>query len=349
MFKPIIKDKKYVIYEEKPIYSEDYNVEPNILKLNSELVVVMQGPLKMEEHFTYETLKIYLKSFNNCKFILSTWKSESKEEINKIKDLGVIVLLNDPPNIKGLWNINNQILSTQNGLKYAKEIGAEYVIKTRTDQRLYETNISEFLFNIIKVFPVYDKKVQKSRLVTLSMNTFKYRLYDISDMFLFGHIDDVIKFWSCDFEKRQIFPEYHNMLEYCKLRPCEIYFTSEYLSKIGHDCKWTLQDSWQTYARYFCVVDSVCVGLYWPKYSHIINRWRNFFGQNPSLEELTFKEWLSLYLGLENIKVPENLLIDGWPEKEHLYFNENLITDLEKKIKKTLSYKIKRLFGLIKD
>lgn len=348
MFKPILKNKKYVTYDEKPAFSDDYNIIPNNLIRRPSLAIVMQGPLRIEEHFTYETLKIYLKSFRECKIILSTWKNEDEEELLKIKNLGITVLLNDPPQVKGLWNINYQILSTQNGLKLAKEMKAEYVIKTRTDQRFYESNIPEFLFNLIKAFPVYDKSVQKSRLVTLSMNTFKYRLYDISDMFLFGHIDDVIKFWDCSFEQRKIFPEFGNMLEYCKLRPSEIYFTSEYLAKIGHDCKWTLQDSWQTYARYFCVVDSVCVGLYWPKYSHIVNRWRNFFGQNQSLEELTFKEWFNLYVGLNNINVPENLLVNGWTEKDHLYFDENLFTDLEKKLKKTIFFRLKKLFGLNK-
>ena len=61
------------------------------------LTIVMQGSLKLEENFTYETLKIYQKNFPNCPKILSTWKTEDAEEIQKIKDLGVNILLNDPP------------------------------------------------------------------------------------------------------------------------------------------------------------------------------------------------------------------------------------------------------------
>lgn len=241
---PIIKDRKYVTYDEKPVYAEDYQAAHDSLKSAPVLTIMMQGPLKLEEHFTLETLKIYKRTFPNCPIVLSTWKTENAEEIEKIKALSVYVLQNDSPETKGLWNVNYQILSTQKGLQYAKDLGAEYVIKTRTDQRFYETNIPEFLFNILKKFPVYDDKKQKARLVTLSMNTFKYRLYDISDMFLFGHIDDVIKFWSCDFEERTEFPLFDNMMEYCKLRPSEIYYTTEYLAKIGHDCTWTLKDSW---------------------------------------------------------------------------------------------------------
>lgn len=345
MFEPIIKDEKYITYDEKPVYFKDYNADFDFLTNTPILTIVMQGPLKLENHFTLETLKIYQKNFPKCPIVLSTWKTENIEEIEKIKELNIPVLQNDPPTEKGLDNINFQILSTQKGLQYAKENGAEWVIKTRTDQRLYETNIPEFLFNLQKAFPVYDKSKQKSRLTTLSMNTFKYRLYDISDMFLFGHIDDVIKFWSCDFEKRTVFSEKKNMLEYCKARPSEIYFTSEYLEKIGHSCKWNLYDSWLTYSRYFCVVDSVSVGLYWPKYSNLVNRWRNFFGCNPELEELTFKEWLNMYADLSNKIAPENLLVDGWEKiKINLPFDKKMDIFNNKKIS-IFDKVLKFLFG----
>ena len=351
----IIRDKKYVTWDEKPVFAADYESAPDSLKQTPTLAIVMQGPLKLEENFTRETLKIYQKNFPDCPIVLSTWKTENADEIKKIEDLGVKVLLNSPPPpYKGLWNVNNQILSTRNGLARAKETGAEYVIKTRTDQRFYETNIPEFLFNILKTFPVYDRGAQKSRLVTFSMNTFKYRLYDISDMFLFGHIDDVIKFWSCEFEQRTDFPPHQNLLEYSELRPSEIYFTTEYLKKLGHDCKYTLRDSWLAYGRYFCVVDSVSVGLYWPKYSNIVNRWRNFFGAFPELEELTFKEWLNIYAGLDNKNVPEHFITDGLPQKSGLFFNENLlggavfgILKILKRIRKFIFYKKENAKGFL--
>lgn len=314
MFAPIVRDRKVVLFDEKPLFADDYRAESNVLKTQSVLTIMMQGPIKYENNFTYETLKLYKTIFPNCLLVLSTWKTEKADTIEKFRALGVKVLLNDAPEIKGLYNINYQILSTQQGLKYAKDLGAEYVIKTRTDQRFYETNIPEFLFNLLKVFPVYDAKVQKSRLVTLSFNTFKYRLYDVSDMFLFGHIDDVIKFWACDFEKRAEFPQTTNMLEYSQARPSEIYYTTEYLAKLGHKCEWTVKDSWCCYANYFCVIDASSIGFYWPKYSHLLNRWRNFFGTNPELEELTFKEWLNLYAGVDNIVTDkaEANLHNGW-------------------------------------
>lgn len=324
MYTPIIKDKKFVTYDEKPVFCADYRAISNNLKNPYSLTIMMQGPLKSEDDFTIETLKLYKQTFPNCPIILSTWKTEDPRAIKKIRALGVDVLLNDAPETKGLFNINYQILSTQNGLKYAKEKGAEYVIKTRTDQRFYETNIPQFLFNLLKVFPVYDANVQKARLITLSFDTFKYRLYDVSDMFLFGHIDDVIKFWSCDFEKRTKTPKWKNMLDYCKLKFSEIYYTTEYLEKLGYKIDWTLKNSWQAYARYFCIVDAHSLGLYWPKYYNFVNRWRNFLGINPQLEELTFKEWFNLYTDLDNIEAKngDEWLLNGFKLKPSILMNE---------------------------
>ena len=66
MFQPIIKDRKYITYDEKPIYAEDYQAAQDSLKSVPTLTIMMQGPLKLEEHFTLETLKIYQKTFCVC-------------------------------------------------------------------------------------------------------------------------------------------------------------------------------------------------------------------------------------------------------------------------------------------
>lgn len=97
----IIRDKKYVTWDEKPVFAADYESAPDSLKQTPTLAIVMQGPLKLEENFTRETLKIYQKNFPDCPIVLSTWKTENADEIKKIEDLGVKVLLNSPPPIKG--------------------------------------------------------------------------------------------------------------------------------------------------------------------------------------------------------------------------------------------------------
>lgn len=306
-YTPLVEESCFVNIDKKPISSEIYKAKSDCFKNDKKLTIVMQGPIMYKYDFTLETIKIYLKTFPNCPIILSTWDTENLEYLKKFENLGVSVLKNSIPEINGLWNVNYQIKSTISGLQKAKANGAEYVIKTRTDQRFYETNIKEYLFNLLEMFPLEKGICQNKRLITLSMNTFKYRLYDISDMFLFGYIDDVIKYWDTPYETREIFPSWTTLLEYCKLLPSEIGFCVKYIEKIGHKCEFSLRDSWECYRKYFCVIDASSLRLYWPKYTTNAFRWRNFIGENELLEELTFKEWLSLYQN--NLKViPEDIL-----------------------------------------
>lgn len=307
-----VNNHDIIFYDKKPLkYSNYFALQNNFIN-DKNLTIVMQGPIKYDNNFTVETIKLYNRIFKNCPIIVSTWDTEDKKVLEELKKLGCIVLSNSKPDVVDFANVNYQIKSTQLGLKEAYKIGSEYVIKTRTDQRMYETHIPEFLFNILKVFPLNENiRNQKERLVTLSLNTFKYRLYDISDMFLFGHIDDVIKFWDVAYEKRTVLPDFSNLVEYSMLELSEIGFTIEYLKKLGENLNFTLKNSWEMYAKYFCVIDTTSVGLIWPKYTNEIFRWRNFYGKNILLEELTFKEWLNLYIDGSNI-IPDETIIKNF-------------------------------------
>lgn len=288
--------------DNKPLYADDYHAVKTEQKKYPALAVVMQGGICYNNDFTLETIKLYRKTFKNCTLILSTWAHENEGLLKQIENLGCIVLRNTRPEVKCFDNTNYQIKSTQAGLKKAKELGASYVIKTRTDQRMYETQIPTFLFNLLKLFPKDPAATnQKQRLVSLSLNTFKYRLYDISDMFLFGTLEDVMNFWSMDYERRLVLPKFANWVEFAKLEPCEIGATVKYLRKMGEKLDFTLKNSWEMYKKYFCVIDTTAVGLVWPKYTDEIFRWRNFFGNNEGLEELTFKEWVNIYEDLDNM------------------------------------------------
>lgn len=300
--------KTYVNKDIKPVYYKNYKVRNDIFKNKRNLCVLLQGPIKKEDNYTIETVKLYLETFSGCPIIVSTWKTEDEEYLKQLEDLGVIVLRNDVPEIKDFCNTNYQIKSTQEGLKKAKELGAEYVIKTRTDQRFYETNLIEYLFNAQKLFPKTSEN-QRERLISLSFNTFKYRLYDVSDMFLFGHIDDVMTYWSCAYEKRHEWPKFSNLKEYSMGGPNEIGVCIQYLEKMGEKLDYTLKNSWEMYAKYFCILDASSVRLHWGKYTDKAFRWRNFIGENMVLEELTFKEWLSLYMKNDK-EIPENIITE---------------------------------------
>ena len=163
----------------------------------------MQGPFISNDNFTLNTIKLYRHNYPNVKLILSTWKipNEVKEEL---KIIDVHSIENIKPNNPGLSNINLQIVSSSSGIIAAKKLNVKYVLKTRTDQRIYHPSMDFYLFNLIKSFPLTSHNYnQIKRLVGISLGTFKYRMYGVSDMFLYGHIDDMVDYWSPPLEDRQ--------------------------------------------------------------------------------------------------------------------------------------------------
>jgi len=295
---PLKFEDDFFIYKLLPVKAKDFTLTSDKMENCPCVGIVIQGPILKENDFTLETIKNYKKTFNNpnLKIILSTWNEEDLEYINEFKKLDIEVITSEMPLKKGLLNLNCQIKSTQEGVKRAKILGCEYILKTRTDQRFYATNIIEFLLNVLKTFPIGSEGVnQKERLVVLSFNTFKYRIYGISDMFLFGHIDDVERYWSLDYCDKEELTRAEK-LDHIKThlyRTPETHIIKEYLKKIGHPPKLTLEDSLDVYAKYFCMVDKETVELFWPKYTNADRRWESF--EYSEMEELKFREWLNLY------------------------------------------------------
>ena len=80
-------------------------VNENLLNDYSNIAIIMQGPLILENHFTLNTLKFYRKIYPKCKIIVSTWDNENSEEVTRIEEIGVIVLRNTRPINTGLGNI----------------------------------------------------------------------------------------------------------------------------------------------------------------------------------------------------------------------------------------------------
>lgn len=272
--------------------------------------LVLQGPLLNEDDFTLETIRIYKKHFAETAIILSTWEDEDSGALAAIEREGATVLLNRMPQFRGYHNINCQILSACAGVEKAKEFGAAYVLKTRTDQRIYAPNCKEFLINLLHAFPVAPGFRQKQRLISVSFNTAKYRPYSLSDMILCGEVDDMLLFWGCAHDRRD-FPDIlpaRTIREWLAYRVCEVYLVTEFLNRIGREVKWTLEDGWRVYADHFCIVDQESLDLYWPKYGRHLAQRALSYDRIRNNQELTFREWFNLYSGLQNKIVSEEIL-----------------------------------------
>ena len=200
---PLIIDGDFYNLKNFPIKAKNYQLQSDAYTIPS-LCIVIQGPIVKENDFTLETCKIYKKIFNNSEtIILSTWDTEDKKYLKNFEAIGVKVLLSKAPDFAGRANLNYQILSTMKGLEEGEKLGCEYAIKTRTDQRFYSTNLSRDLFNLLKIYPPSPNYNMHSRLVALSFNSFKYRYYGISDMFLFGNTQDMLKYWNSPLDTKK--------------------------------------------------------------------------------------------------------------------------------------------------
>lgn len=260
----------------------------------SNVGIVIQGPLNHKDNFTLETVRLYKKYYPQTPIIVSTWDSEREEDLKRIQcECELCVSHFDKE--EG----NYQRTTSLAGIARARELGCEYIMKTRTDQRLYASQILSFLIKLIGDFPVKLNCAAKGRLVACELSTFSNRQYNISDMFIFGKSDDVLRYFSCPLDRRGdngydklVFHDFLQFqADYSKLRIGEIWFASHYIESLGFELKWTFDDSDYYRNELFIIVDNAMLELYWPKYGSVNeHRWKTYTKQD-SYHPVTFKEW----------------------------------------------------------
>jgi hypothetical protein len=261
----------------RPIYSVNVTTKSYIEKNLPPMAIVMQGPVMHDYDFTNETIKIYKNHFQDTSIILSTWEGEKIPSDCKADE----IILSKKPDYPGYWNINLQIESSKNGMNLAKDLGFEYAVKTRTDQRMYAVNIKKYLFNLIAAFPVRLPH-QKFRLVGFSFDSAK-ELRQISDMFMFGHIEDMTMFWSPEFVRTKTVIE----------EVTHAYLQIEYYKKIGLGIENTPGVFYKFLADSFIIIDTSPLDFYWPKYTAYESRFVKY--RHHVGEEISFMDWLDIY------------------------------------------------------
>lgn len=301
----------WLTYHARPKRAEDCEIASDAASSLPSLAVVMQGPVLKRDDFTFETMRLYRRLFPGARLVLSTWKSEDATTLDRFRAVGIDVVTNDPPATPGQQNFNYQLVSSWAGLEHAAQAGAEYAIKTRTDQRVYGVNIHAMLMNMLRAFPLQSAGRQRSRIIGASTGTFVFRLYGMTDMFLFGHIDDMLLYWSAPLSDARV-PERKGPQSWRETSMdciCEVYLATEFLKAVGHEPQWTLEDSWRAFATHFAVVDGEDLDLAWPKYERFREyRRRSYTGQRID-RWLSFQEWLMMYTGqVFESSVPEHLL-----------------------------------------
>ncbi len=260
------------------------------------IVIVLRGRIETKNDFTLETVRLYRRYYPNVPIIVSTWDNVDKSIKKELEIAGAEICLSscDKPLLNGFGSINLQLRTAKEGVSRAQQYPIDYILVTRTDQRFYEPNIFSFLLKLNSHFPLRLQCNADGRLIAISTSTFINRLYNISDMFIFGSKNDVIRYFSCPYDTRPHGGEVEteDPEEFSKNRCGEIYFTTNYIESLGFNLKWTKEDSDYYRKNLFIIVDSESLDFYWPKYTELEYRWRKY---NPFvLTPSSFKEWMSL-------------------------------------------------------
>lgn len=289
-----------------PKKSESY-FKSNVRMNCDPFAIIMQGPIRRQDDFTLETVKFYKKYYPEATVVISTWNDENVDVIKKLENNGAIVILCNKPKSGGHLNINYQLKSSYEGIKYAKDKGFKYVAKTRTDQRISKKNVFYTLISMIQKFPTYDKRVQNSRIVSLSMNYGNmFYPYFMSDFFYMGTCDDMTNLFDGILDSRIPFnmPKDSSKRQYAILEYApEVYIMKRYLKKLGCTGDCTLKDYWDGIKKYLICIDMKFLDLYWPKYEGKYNL-HTFYGDffdvddsqdNAKTDNFDFVNWFNLF------------------------------------------------------
>lgn len=291
----VLKHRKSIFtYHIRPQFAEDYEIEQSDFAKGKKVGIIVQGNICYKYNFTFETIKLYKKLYPTCYIVLSTWNNEDPLLIKKIELLGVDVILSEYPNNAGNGHLNYQLKSTAEGIYFLKKKGCEYILKTRTDQRICsEMNIT-YLLDILKVYPS-SRITNAGRIVVCSNGCFFGRLYNVTDMLLFGKTKDIEMYFSAPQDLRDsIDYSQKDQVEYSKKRPGEIYLTTSYIERLGFELKWTAEDSDFYMKELFVIVDSESMDWIWLKYNRREYKWRLY--NSRFLRPITHKDWLRLYI-----------------------------------------------------
>ena len=185
-----------------------------------------------------------------------------------LDEMNIILVQNEPPLFAGLSNVNLQITSTVGGIRRADDGQTKYVLKTRTDQRCYKPfDFLSYMRFLQEKFPLAVNECLMRRLIIVSLDSLKNRLYGVTDFFMFGNIADMKKYWDLPLDTNTfpggILPP--EMMIQSKV--AEGYLVNNFFATTGFKPDWTVDNSNFFFSRFFCIIDKEQIDLFWFKYN----------------------------------------------------------------------------------
>lgn len=281
--------------------------------------IVMQGPLISKDDFTVETVRIYHKIYPGVVVIVSTWEDEDQEILEKLSRLErCYVVLSKKPAHSGVLNLNYQVVTTIAGIRCAKELGLNYVAKTRCDFRFVKLGLIEYLVGLCDIFPL-DKGIRYQHQRIIVMGDYLgslFRAFWVADRFSFGVIDDMLSFWNYELDSIDRPKEVVRTI--IKKTPktwreiTEEGFGAEprillnYLKRVeGSQPECSVKNFWEVLRKQFITLSYDELGAYWFKAGQGVNETSvrgDYYGELDNSSKClcynwNFTRWLALYQG----------------------------------------------------
>lgn len=163
--------------------------------VSNKYAIVIQGLIKGE--MIFDIIKYYRWSMKKAVIILSTWDTTDSELVRNLQNVVDYLIINEEPPVCGRGNVNYQIKSTLNGLLKAQEIGAEIVLKVRSNSLLMAGKLFEF-YEKMSNFGVEEGTNYglKARILTEYRENFNNVVpFSLCDFTFMGYTEDIIKLW----------------------------------------------------------------------------------------------------------------------------------------------------------
>ncbi len=264
-------NERFYTYHIRPQHAASVGLDPvTPISADETIGIVIQGPLLREADFTLESAALYLRTFPTAHVVISTWENEDLGQHEVLQSPRLHVVKSAPPKTSGLGTTNFQLVSTRAGIERLEALGCRYVLKTRSDQRVYANNLDHYLIALLHQYPPRSQ-YQKHRIVELSMNICRYRPYSMCDMFQFGHISDMKDMWFAELDERHMSTKQFSSRrltsrDVSEANIGEIYLHRRYLEKIKADSSVSMRVYYRALLDHFIIIDKEQVDLYWHKY-----------------------------------------------------------------------------------
>ena len=294
----------------------------------NDTAIVIQGPLVYDNNYTAETFKLYRSIYPNVPIVISTWRGEATNDFRReCLENSIVLLENDMPEERTYGNINLQIKSSFEGVKYIKEnTSAKFVLKTRSDQRIDLFAFLVYFKNLLETFPPKGDKLNQ-RIILFGSETTKQFPFNFHDFLAFGHISDISRLYDIplkdvniklrykfrhikrvekisnlvvsnksSFDYNAVSEQSHKLFKLNRAMN-RIYWPEVYLMRTFYekyiapvDVSKLFETSWKFTADYLILIDFETVHLDWSKYESM--RYHQNFAY---ISQCAFARWLDMY------------------------------------------------------